>query len=66
MAKKTDSQKIKITLVRSAVCQTKSPQTKTARALGLRRIGDSVVQPDNESIRGMIFKIKHLVSVEEA
>lgn len=56
---------LKIKLVRSAVTQVKGDQTRTARALGLRRIGDVVEQPDNPSIRGMIFKIKHLVEVEE-
>ena len=61
MADKT----LKITLVRSATTNTKKDQTATARALGLRKIGDSVEQPDNPSIRGMIFKIKHLVAVEE-
>ena len=61
MADKT----LKITLVRSAVTNTKKDQTATARALGLRKIGDTVEQPDNPSIRGMIFKIKHLVEVEE-
>lgn len=54
-----------IKLVRSAVASVKSDQTATARALGLRKIGDTVVQPDNPSVRGMIFKIKHLVEVEE-
>ena len=61
MADKT----LKITLVRSACTNIKKDQTATARALGLRRIGDCVEQPDNPSIRGMIFKIKHLVAVEE-
>ncbi|MDD3485430.1 MAG: 50S ribosomal protein L30 [Atopobiaceae bacterium] len=28
-------------------------------------MGDVVEQPDNESIRGMVFKVKHLVDVEE-
>jgi len=56
---------LKIKLVRSAVASVKKDQTATARALGLRKIGDEVEQPDNESIRGMIFKIKHLVEVEE-
>ena len=37
----------------------------TAAALGLRKIGDTVEQPDNPSIRGMIFKVKHLVDVVE-
>ena len=37
----------------------------TAESLGLRKIGDTVEQPDNPSIRGMIFKVKHLVDVVE-
>ncbi len=57
--------KLKIKLVRSAVASVKKDQTATAKALGLRKIGDTVEQPDNDSIRGMIFKIKHLVEVEE-
>ena len=56
---------LKITLVRSCMAAVKKDQTATGHALGLRRIGDVVVQPDNESIRGMIFKVKHLVEVEE-
>ena len=54
-----------IKLVRGAQAATKKDQTATCKALGLRRIGDTVTQPDNESIRGMIFKVKHLVEVEE-
>ncbi|MCH3967595.1 MAG: 50S ribosomal protein L30 [Atopobiaceae bacterium] len=56
---------LKIKLVRSAVASVKHDQTATCAALGLRRIGDVVEQPDNESIRGMVFKVKHLVDVEE-
>ena len=40
-------------------------QGKTLRALGLGKIGRSVDQVDNESVRGMIFKVKHLITVEE-
>lgn len=54
-----------IKLVRSCTASVKYDQTATCRALGLRRIGDTVSQPDNESIRGMIFKVKHLVEVNE-
>ena len=61
MAEKT----LTIKLVRSAVAAVKKDQTATCRALGLRKLGDPVTQPDNESIRGMIFKVKHLVEVEE-
>ena len=38
-------------------------QAKTLKALGLGKIGRTVEQPDNEAIRGMIFKVKHLVKV---
>ena len=33
--------------------------------MGLRKIGDVATLPDNPSVRGMIFKVKHLVDVEE-
>lgn len=57
--------KLTVTLVRSAVTQVKKDQTATCRAMGLRKIGDVAVLPDNPSVRGMIFKVKHLVTVEE-
>ncbi|MEG2189318.1 MAG: 50S ribosomal protein L30, partial [Christensenella sp.] len=37
----------------------------TLKALGLRKMGKVVTQPDNPPIRGMVFTVKHLVSVEE-
>ena len=37
----------------------------TANSLGLRRIGDSTVQPDNAQTRGKIAKIGYLLRVEE-
>jgi len=40
-------------------------QKRTLRALGLRRLGDVVEQTDTAAIRGMLFKVQHLVSVEE-
>ncbi|MCL1797418.1 MAG: 50S ribosomal protein L30 [Eggerthellaceae bacterium] len=43
----------------------KSDQGKTLKALGLGKIGRSVDQVDNPCVRGMIFKVKHLVKVEE-
>ena len=57
--------KLTVTLVRSAVTQVNKDQTATCRAMGLRKIGDVAVLPDNPSVRGMIFKVKHLVTVEE-
>ncbi len=59
------AKKVKVTLVKSPVCQVKEDQTKTARALGLTKIGDERIHPNNDSIQGMIFKIKHLVRVED-
>jgi large subunit ribosomal protein L30 len=40
-------------------------QRDSLRSLGLRRIGDCVVQPDRPEIRGMIRAVRHLVTVEE-
>ena len=54
-----------VKLVKSAVCGVKKDQTRTVRALGLRKINSTNTLPDNESVRGMIFKVKHLVTVEE-
>ncbi|HEB65259.1 MAG TPA: 50S ribosomal protein L30 [Chloroflexi bacterium] len=63
MAKK--SQKIlRITLVKSPIGYSKR-QKGTVRALGLRRMHQTVVQEDTPVIRGMIAKVTHLVKVEE-
>jgi large subunit ribosomal protein L30 len=54
---------IKITLVKSTIgCLEK--QKKTVQALGLKKIRSSVVREDNAVVRGMIFVVKHLVTVE--
>ena len=55
---------LKITLVKSPIGFEKS-QGETARALGLRKLHHSVIKQDIPSVRGMIRKIVHLVSVEE-
>lgn len=55
---------IKVTQVRSAI-GTKPNQRRTLRALGLKRINDSVVQDDRPEIRGMVATVPHLVTVEE-
>jgi large subunit ribosomal protein L30 len=39
-------------------------QRATVRALGLRRIGHSVLHDDTPSLRGMLFKVRHLIEVE--
>ena len=56
--------KLKITQVRSAIGLPKD-QKATVRALGLKRMNDTVVQPDTPAIRGMVFKVKHLVTIDE-
>jgi len=55
---------LKITLKKSTIAS-KEDQKATVVALGLRKIGQSVVQKDNAQIRGMINKVSHLVEVEE-
>lgn len=65
MAKRASKGKmLRITLVRSPIGYNKK-QKRTVRALGLRRINQTVEQPDAPEIRGMITKIQHLVKVEE-
>ena len=54
-----------VTQVRSAI-GTKPKQRGTLRALGLGRIGKSNTLPDRPEIRGMLARVPHLVSVEEA
>ena len=57
--------KLKITLTKSTNSVIKN-QKATVKALGLGKIGSSVVKADNEQIRGMIKTVAHLVSVVEA
>ena len=56
--------KVKVTQVRSALGRG-AKQRGTIRALGLKRIGDSVVHDDRAEIKGMIQAVGHLVEVEE-
>lgn len=56
--------KVKVTLIKSTAGSLKEHQ-KTVTALGLSKIRTSNVLPDNAATRGMIFKVKHLVTVEE-
>jgi len=59
------SSKIKITLTKSGIGFPKN-QKNTLRALGLRKLNGSVVHEDTPSIRGMLYKVRHLVTIEEA
>lgn len=56
--------KLKITLVKSTIGALKDQQA-TIKALGLKKTNSTVEQPDNACIRGMLFKVRHLVKVEE-
>lgn len=56
---------VKIKLKKSPIGFEKS-QGATARALGLTRVGKTVVQPENASVLGMVFKIRHLVEVSQS
>jgi large subunit ribosomal protein L30 len=57
--------KLRITWVKSGIGYAEV-QKKTLKALGLRRLNQSVTHDDCRSILGMINKVKHLVKVEEA
>ena len=56
--------KLKVTWERSGINQ-REDQKRTIRALGLRRLGQTVEHEDNRTIRGMINKVRHLVVVTE-
>ena len=55
---------LRVTLVRSPIGYPKT-QKATVKALGLRRMHQTVEQKDNPAVRGMIEKISHLLKVEE-
>ena len=56
--------KLKITQTQSTIACLKD-QIATIKARGLHKIGHTVVKEDTPQIRGMIFKVKHMVKVEE-
>ncbi len=56
--------RLRITYVKSWLGY-RSDQEQTVRSLGLRKLGQSVEQPDTPDVRGMIRKVAHLVSVAE-
>ena len=64
MAKKKQAQ-LTITLVRSPIGYPKR-QKETLKALGLKKINQTVTRVDNEAVRGMVNSVIHLVTVDEA
>ena len=56
---------ITVKLVKSLIgC--KKDQIATAQALGLKKIGDVTVQPDNDQTKGKVAKIVHLIEVSKS
>lgn len=66
MAKSSKSKKkiLRITLVKSSIGYSKR-QKDTIRALGLRRLNQTVEHVDSPVIRGMVSKVSHLVQLDE-
>ncbi len=55
---------LKVTQVKSRIGGTRA-QRDSLRSLGLKRIGHAVVKPDRPEFRGMVERVRHLVTVEE-
>ena len=64
MAKKAKVETVQVKLVKSLI-GSKKDQIATVEALGLHKVGDERIQPDNEQTRGKINKVSHLVEVTE-
>ncbi|MEZ0395100.1 MAG: 50S ribosomal protein L30 [Anaerolineales bacterium] len=61
---KSASKTLKVTLVRSPIGYSKR-QKATVKALGLRRLHQTVEHPDTPAVRGMLDKVVHLIRIEE-
>lgn len=64
MATKKKAAGLTVKLVKSAI-GSKKDQIATVEALGLHKVGDTRVQPDNAATRGKINKVSHLVKIIE-
>ena len=64
MTKRVKTGRVKVTLVRSTIGFDKR-QANVVRGLGLRRLGHTVELQDVPSIRGIIYKVRHLVRVSD-
>jgi large subunit ribosomal protein L30 len=62
--KKAAAKRLKITLIKSTIGFNET-QAKTVQGMGLRKIRHSVELPDTPETRGMIHKVRHLVTVAE-
>ena len=61
--KSTDTKRVKVTLVRSTIGFDKK-QATVVESMGLRRLNHTIEVPDTPAMRGMIHKVRHLVTVE--
>ena len=59
-----EAKKLKVTLVKSTIGSTPY-QKKVVEAMGLRKIRQSVELEDSPAVRGAVFKVSHLLKVEE-
>ena len=64
MAKKTEKKMLRVTLVKSPI-GFPEPQKRTAKALGLRRMNQTVEHEDSPALRGMLTSIVHLIRIDE-
>ncbi len=59
-----EEKKLKITLVKSTIGAVRKNR-EVVESMGLRKIGRSIILPDNDATRGQIRKVGHLLKVEE-
>lgn len=60
----SSSKKLRVTYSTSSI-GVEYDQKDTVRRLGLRKLGHTVELPDSPAVRGMLHKVRHLVTVEE-
>lgn len=58
------AKQLKVTYVRSKIGYNKN-QAKILEALGFTKLNQTRILPDNASVRGSLFHVRHLVNVEE-
>ena len=64
MPRTAPAARLRVTLTRSTIGHI-ARNRATVRALGLRRIGDTAIVPDNDATRGMVRQVRFMISVEE-
>ena len=58
------SKSLKVTWIKSTIGYNKN-QSKIITALGFKKLNQTKILPDHQSIRGSLFHVRHLVRVEE-